>query len=186
MPRPNWFLAFPVDGSFVLGLPELPSGLRRYHPEDAHMTLAFLGGCGEAAALAALAALDAQLAQSPLGALDVSLGEVVAMGSRRSYSALSALLSKGRSEAVAALGAYRDAPTEAATGKRDQRAPKPHITVARPKGRANLADRDAGLAWAAGLQLGQVQQRLDRIALYTWSERRLERLFRIVAERRLA
>jgi hypothetical protein len=30
-----------------------------------------------------------------------------------------------------------------------------------------------------------VQQRLDRIALYTWSERRQERLFRIVAERRL-
>jgi hypothetical protein len=31
-----------------------------------------------------------------------------------------------------------------------------------------------------------VHATLDRIALYTWSERRQARLFRIVAERRLA
>ena len=43
MPRPNWFFAFPLDGAFVLTLPELPPGLRRYHPEDVHLTLAFLG-----------------------------------------------------------------------------------------------------------------------------------------------
>jgi 2'-5' RNA ligase len=54
MPRPNWFFSFPLDGSFVLQLPELPPAFRRYHPDDVHMTLAFLGGCGEAAALRAL------------------------------------------------------------------------------------------------------------------------------------
>jgi 2'-5' RNA ligase len=186
MPRPNWFLAFPLDGSFVQALPELPQGLRRYQAEDVHMTLAFLGGCGEAGALAALAALDEQLARAPLAPLDVSLGEVVGMGgSRLAYSALSALLARGRAEVTAVLAAYRDALTDAATGRREKRAPKPHITLARPKGRASPAQREAGLAWAAALQLGAVQQRLDRIALYTWSERRHERLFQIVAERRL-
>jgi 2'-5' RNA ligase len=186
MPRPNWFLAFPLDGSFVLGLPELPQGLRRYQAEDVHMTLAFLGGCGEAGAMAALAALDDQLARAPLAPLDVSLGEVVGMGGARlGYSALSALLSKGRAEATEVLATYRDALTEAASGRREKRAPKPHITVARPKGRAGDAAREAGLAWAGALDLAHVQQRLDRIALYTWSERRQERLFQIVAERHL-
>ena len=165
MPRPNWFFAFPLDGAFVQALPALPGALRLYHPDDVHLTLAFLGGCGEEGAMRALAALDARLALDPPGALEVSLGEVVPMGgSRRSYSALSALLGAGR----------------------EARPAKPHITIARPKRRATDADRQAGLAWAEALDLSGVQARLDRIALFTWSERRVERLFRIVAERRLA
>src|SRR6187397_318046 len=61
MPRPNWFFAFPIDGRFVLDLPAPPPALRPFHPDDVHLTLAFLGGCGEEAALAALAALDERL-----------------------------------------------------------------------------------------------------------------------------
>src|SRR5690606_13326612 len=39
--RPNWFFAFPLDGAFVLDLPKVPRGFRRYHPADVHLTLAF-------------------------------------------------------------------------------------------------------------------------------------------------
>jgi 2'-5' RNA ligase len=186
VPRPNWFLAFPIDGRFVLELPPLPAAFRRFHPEDVHLTLAFLGGVGEAGAARALAALDQRLARAPLAALEISLGEVVPMGgSRRHYSALSALVSSGRAEATAALAALRDPLTEAASGRRDARPPKPHVTLARPTGRAGAEGREAGLAWAATLELGGVTARLERIALYTWSESRRERLFRIVEERRL-
>jgi RNA 2',3'-cyclic 3'-phosphodiesterase len=187
MPRPNWFLAFPVAGAFVLELPALPPQFRLFHPEDVHVTLAFLGGCGEEAALRALALLDARLAQAPLSSVDVSLGRVVPMGgSRRSYTALSALLERGCAETTAAIATLRDALLEAATGRREKRAPKPHVSIARPRSRATEAQREAGLAWAAGLDLRHVTTRLDRIALYTWHEARHERLFRIAAERRLA
>lgn len=186
MPRPNWFFGFPLDGAFVQGLPPLPGALRLYHPDDVHLTLAFLGGCGEDGAERALAALDARLALDPPLATEVTLGEVVPMGgSRRHYSALSALLDAGREAMKATLTAYRDALTEAATGRREARPAKPHVTIARPKRRATEAERDAGLAWAEALDLSGVRARLDRIALFTWSERRVERLFRIVAERRL-
>jgi len=181
--RPNWFFGFPIDGAFVRGLPPLPRAFRLFHPEDVHLTLSFLGGCGEERALAALAALDAALAAAPLAPLDVALAEVVPMGSRRHYSALSALLGHGRPEASAALGRLRDVLADAASVARDTREPKPHVTLARPARRATSSDRDAGLAWAASLDLSAVGARLDRIALYTWGERRLERLFRIVAER---
>ena len=185
MPRPNWFLAFPLDGAFLLELPAPPAQLRRFHPEDVHMTLAFLGGCGEEAALRALAALDEQLARLRPPALDSTLAEVVPMGSRRRYSALSALLGDGRAEATALLTQLRDPLMDAAHCQRDTRDAKPHITLARPKGRATDADRAAGIEWASSLELGHIHARLDRIALYTWSEQRFERLFRIVAERRL-
>jgi RNA 2',3'-cyclic 3'-phosphodiesterase len=185
MPRPNWFFGFPVNGAFVLELPELPRSFRRFHPEDVHLTLAFLGRCSEEAAGRALAALDERLESSPLAILDVSLGQVVPMGSRRAYSALSALLDRGREEATACLTACRDVLTETALGRREKRPALPHITLARPRSRATDADREAGLAWAAALDLHAVSATLDRIALYTWSELRHQRLFRIVAERRL-
>lgn len=185
MPRPNWFFAFPLDGSFVLDLPEPPSALRRFHPEDVHMTLAFLGGCGEAAAERALTELDAALARAPVPRLDVSLGEVVPMGAKRHYSALSALLVEGRAEATACLTDLGGLLCETALGRRPSRPAKPHVTVARPRPRAKDIDRDAGLAWARSLELAGVRQTLARIALYTWAEVRRERLFRIVAERTL-
>ena len=103
----------------------------------------------------------------------------------RRYSALSALLGVGRVEAAALLTRLRDPLTDAVEAPRDTRDAKPHITLARPKGRATDADRAAGVAWALSLQLGHIRARLDRIALYTWNDTRLERLFRIVAERRL-
>ena len=183
--RPNWFFGFPIDGAFLLGLPPLPKHFRRFHQDDVHMTLAFLGGCGEEAAMRALSALDERIARAPIRAMDVSLGEVVAMGSPRRYSALSALLDRGREEAAACITAYRDVLSETATGRRDERPAKPHVTIARPRRRAIDTDRKAGLEWAKTVDLGSVSATLDRVALYTWSEKRVDQMFRVVAERQL-
>jgi 2'-5' RNA ligase len=185
MSRENWFFAFPVPGAFVTALPELPAAFRRFHPDDVHLTLAFLGCCGPQRAERALGALDEQLARALPEAIEIALAEVVAMGPRRSYSALSALLGTGREQTQACMASLRDPLTEAASGRRDQREPKPHVTLARPRRRATDAQRAAGLAWAEALRLDNVRARLDRIALYRWDELRRERLFRIVAERPL-
>lgn len=183
--RPNWFFAFPVHGSFVEALPELPSGFRRFHPDDVHLTLAFLGRCGEPAATRALAALDGLLPILRQPPIPISLGAVTPMGSRQRYTALSALLDRGQPETTACLAVARDTLTEAALGRRERRTPKPHVTLARPRRKANARDREAGLTWARQLDLSGVHTTLDRVALYTWSEGRRERLFRIVAERQL-
>lgn len=185
MPFPNWFLAFPIDGAFLLELPAVPKAFRRFHPEDVHLTLAFLGGCGEKNALAAVAALDAHLRHAPVSVTDVSLGQVVPMGSRRRYTALSALVEEGREEISATIAALRDVLTDAAGARRDERPPKPHVTLARPRRRATDADREAGIRWAAELDLRSVRARLDRVALYTRSDQLAERNFEIVEERLL-
>ncbi len=181
--RPNWFVAFPLDGSFIRSLPPPPPLFRLFSPEDVHLTLTFLGSCGEAAARRGFAALEAELGAHPVAPLEVALAHVVAMGPKREYSALSALLGRGRAETEACMGRLRDIVSETATGRREKRAPAPHVTVARPARRASGASREAGLDWAEKLELSAVSARLDRLALYTWSEgNRRERLFQVVAE----
>ncbi len=185
MTRPNWFIAFPLDGSFVSQLPPPPPSIRLCHPEDVHLTLCFLGGCGEVAALAALAALDEVLAHGSPAPLPIALGEVVPLGPRARFSALSALLSAGREQTCALMSTLRDAPTLAARGRLETRAPLAHVTVARPIRQASEARRQQALAWAASLRLTHVRASLTRVALYTWSADRHLRAFRIVAERPL-
>jgi 2'-5' RNA ligase len=187
MPRPNWFFAFPLEGAFLAALPPPPASVRCFHPEDVHLTLAFLGGCGEAAAERALATLDVELVRAPLAALPISLGEVQPFGgSRRDYTALSALLGEGRVEVTRCLTELGGLLCESALSRRPSRPSRPHVTLARPRRRATDADRASGLSWASSLELGGVRQTLGRIALYTWAEVRRERLFRIVAERKLS
>jgi 2'-5' RNA ligase len=186
MPRPNWFLAFPIDGSFVTELAPPPAGFRLFPPEDVHLTLVFLGGCSAAVAEQAFRAFDELLTQTTAGPIPVSLGEVVPMGgSRRDYTALSALLGRGRAETTSLTLALRDAITDAAGLRRQARPPKPHVTLGRPKRRGNEEHRQAGIEWAKSLDLRGVERTLDRVALYTWAEPRRDRLFRIVGERRL-
>jgi 2'-5' RNA ligase len=187
MPRPNWFFGFPLDGGFLAALPPAPPCVRCFPAEDVHMTLAVLGGCGEAAAERALTTLDAELTRAPLGSLAISLGAVEPFGgSRSNYTALSALLVEGRVEASRCLTELGGLLCESAISRRPSRPAKPHVTLARPRRRATDADRAGGLEWAKSLELGGVRQTLGRIALYTWAEVRRERLFRIVAERTLA
>jgi 2'-5' RNA ligase len=184
MPRPNWFFAFPLDGAFLLDLPPLPASFRRFHVDDVHCTLSFLGGCGHDAAERALAVLDELLRSEPRRPVSFTLGEVTPMGgSRRDYSALSALLGEGREQTEAYMAAMRDPLLAAATGRREKRKPKAHVTLARPRRRATNAEREEGLAWARGLDLRAVRGTFDRISLYTWDPTRRERLFQVVATR---
>ncbi|HEY3494628.1 MAG TPA: 2'-5' RNA ligase family protein [Polyangiaceae bacterium] len=183
MPRPNWFLAFPVEGSFLADLPAPPPRFRLFPREDVHLTLVFLGGCGKEAAEKAFARLEGLVAERRIGRIPVTLGDVAPLGgSRRDYTALSALLEGGREEASACIAELRDPITEAAGLRRQLRPPKPHVTLGRPPRRANPVEREAGLAWAAQLDLKKVSRTLDRVALYTWTDDRRERLFQITAE----
>lgn len=181
--RPNWFIALPVPAEpwfheRVEAQP--PPAVRLFHPDDLHLTVAFLGAVEEEAARRAwqLATLWRQ------GALTVSLGEVVGMGPPAEFSALSALLERGREAVEEGMRACRD-PMLAAAGARPERHPiKAHVTLGRPRRDARQSGRSAALAWALHLPLRGVIVELSEIALYTWPEDRRERQFR-TAERQL-
>ena len=91
----------------------------------------------------------------------------------------------GAEPLVALLRALTNPLLAAAGVPPERRAPLPHITLARPTRAATDAQRAAAIAWAGGIELGDVRVRLGELALYTWDEARRERMFRVV-ERRAA
>lgn len=181
----NWFVALPVRaGSWFSAVVGAPSGVRLFDAEDLHVTIAFLGACGQERARLAWDALA-----WPLPATVVSLGPVVPFGDARRPSALSAEIVKCQAELAAAIGACRNAVLDAAGARREARSPRPHVTLARPARKASADDRARAVAWARGLSLGAPEVTLDRAALYTWSPERKGdggRQFAIVAFRPFA
>lgn len=177
--EPNWFVALPVPAADwfaerVAAHP--PPQVRLFHPDDLHLTVAFLGRVGEEAARRAWELRDRWRA----GPLRATLGEVVGMGPPARFSALSALLVDGREAVEAGMRDCRDAMLHAAGAVPERRAIKAHLTLARPLRDATPAQRSAALAWALQLPLRGVAIAGDELALYTWDEARRERQFRIV------
>jgi 2'-5' RNA ligase len=183
--RPNWFVALPIPAEAWFAervAPHAPAGVRLFHPQDVHLTVAFLGGVSEESAGRAWA-LAALWRQGPVRA---TLGEVVGMGPPRRFSALSALIEDGCGEIEAGLRACRDSMLAAAGVPPERRPVHAHVTLARPRRDARPEERSAALAWAMRLPLRSTPIAIAELALYTWAEDRRERQFRVVARCPLA
>ena len=182
--RPNWFVALPVDGGwFDRRIVHVPQGFRRFHADDLHLTIVFFGPVEARLARRGFEALALGADDGPIAC---SLGALVPMGSPTRYSALSALLVEGREVIEERMRRWRDPMFDAAEVDRETRAPKAHVTVARPTRRATDEERASGLTWAHAIELDDVRVTLDRVALYTWDETREVKQFRIVDSVRLA
>ena len=176
--QPNWFIAAPIDpGAWFTALPAPPPSAWRFTVADLHVTVAFLGPCGEAAAQRAWSTITSWTG----GELIASLDSVRPFG----RSALAAPLRAGRPGVVSLMEAVA-APARAAVGlPPETRDPDPHLTLARTHRTAGRAEREAARAWAASLPMLGTLITLSELALYTQSADRL-RQFRIVCRRNLS
>lgn len=142
------------------------------------MTIAFLGRCGPERGRAALATAEGHALRS----FRVRLDRLAPMGNPRRPSALSLLVTDGHDQAVALMNALRPAMWEAADAEPDTRPAKPHVTVARPPRHASPDERRAAIEWAASQPPVGEMLTIDRICLYTWSDDRRLRQFRVVEQ----
>jgi len=178
--KPNWFLGFPLRAApWLEALTPPPRGARVFAEDDVHITFAFLGAVSEKAAMAAW---EVSLS------LDISAtvfpsGPIRAFGNPRNPSAW-AVEPSGVDGLVAAL-ALRNLALEAAQAPLDTRPPRPHATLVRPRRDASHDGHWQLANWAETQQLPDLPLVVDRLALFTWSEARRERLFSVVAERTL-
>jgi 2'-5' RNA ligase len=174
VPDPNWFIGLPFRSAPDLG--PLPPRVRALAPGDLHVTLAFLGPVGEAAAGRAWAIAEAIAFE----AIPASLGRLALLGHPRAPSAVAARLEDGRTAVETLIASHRGALLDAAGARPDDRPPHAHVTVARVQRKASPIQRRNAEAWAAELEIA-ARARLDGLALYTWSNDRSARKFDIVA-----
>lgn len=179
--RPNWFIGFPVKADALPAgvLESLPAGLRRFHPDDLHVTLAFLGPVEAARAKKAWREAIAL----PARPFTVWSGVPAAFGSPRRPSAYGLDLNDPSGELIAFLKTHRDRLREIAGQAPERHSVRPHVTLGRPPRRGGDVIRARADAWVDTARPESRPIRLDRMALYTWSEDRRERLFRRLAER---
>lgn len=201
--EPNWFVALPLPPAarWEQAARAAPAGLRRLNPADLHLTLAFLGPCGEERAQEAWRALE-PLRSRPLM---IRAGGWRALGPPSRPSAYGLTLAEGHRELVDLLQRHRPAALAAvaleAAGQTppgnspppgESRpsppgdSPLPHVTLLRPRRREAAHWRQPMAHWMARAPLPADPALLDALALYTWSEDRSRRLFRVVCHRSLA
>jgi 2'-5' RNA ligase len=180
---PNWFLALvmPPQPRWEALTAALPVGLRRFAPEDRHLTVAFLGPCGAERANAAWRAV-ATLRHPPIRA---TAGAWRALGPRRRPSAYGLTLADGRDPAANLMTVWGELALRAAGRPAERHPPLPHITLARPPRRRAEALDEAMARWLVTAAVPVEPFLLEHLALYTWGPDRRERLFRIAAARQL-
>lgn len=175
----NWFIGFPVHAweDYERIFAGAPSNVRRFHPLDLHITLAFLGNVGPERARMGWQTLSNLSRDS----IRISLGRLLPFGRPDHPSAYSFILEKGREETIALIKEVRDDAIDAAGARPDYRPPKPHLTIGRPPRRISRDESVSYRNWIRAVEPPSTELLLDRIALYTWSDDRSERQFKIEA-----
>lgn len=185
--RPNWFIGFPVAaGPWLEALTRPPPGGRLFAAEDVHVTWAFLGPVTEGEARTAWREAASRAAEASRWTMVPS--GLRPFGDPRRPSAWSVEPEPALPEVEALIGNHRDALCAAAgipAARWDRRAPRPHATLARPLRQADAEAHRALRAWAEAQRVPRTAIAVARVALYTWSRERRERLFERVDERDL-
>lgn len=175
----NWFIGLPFTArDLAAELGPAPIPLRRFNPDDLHITVAFLGPIDSERARAAWQ----QIILPQGGPIAVTLGRLTSFGRPRRPSAFAFEIDDGQ-HAVAELISAQGNHLRAVAGlKPERRLPRPHVTVARPPRQATPSQLAVASEWLATVKPQQGRFQLDRIALYTAAPDRRKQLFVIVEE----
>lgn len=163
----NWFIALPVTAEALPAgvIDGLPAGLRRLHPDDLHITVAFLGPVGEDCALTAWAETE----DIDAGPFELRTGAPAALGRPRRPSAYGLDLVADRAF-IDWVAHWRDRLRAAAEIEPETRSVRPHVTLARPPRTAGPSIQHRARAWLENTRPDATTLSLDRIVLYTASD----------------
>ena len=180
--KPNWFIGLCPDTTEWLAalLVDKPKRVRGFHPNDLHITLAFLGNCSP---------INAQqtwehATKIPPHATTIISNQLKPMGNPKRPSALS--LTFQQDEIISQwISTYRGALLQQAGARPDNRPPLPHLTIARPQRRITDKQRANAVEWSQSIVVPSIPISFSTMALFTWSVDRKEILFRKVHEMNL-
>ncbi|NND70728.1 MAG: hypothetical protein HKN43_04035 [Rhodothermales bacterium] len=173
---PNWFVGFPVQGDSwcPVSANHVPGSIRLYHPDDLHITMAFLGSVSQRKALKAWK----KVTNLKLEPVTISFNQLKPFGAFSTPSAYGLTLDTGRDSVANTISTHRRKILGAVGKKpRDGRV-VPHVTIARPNRRLSKGDVYAIAEWRHEFEIPEVEVNLTEIALYTWAPPQAPQRFR--------
>ncbi len=173
----NWFVAFQVSSGdwFKPLVQKLPTGLNSFHPDDLHMTVSFLGRLSEPV----VQKLAEQIEKTAPLSFRIRFNTFLALPSKRKFSAICLGANEGQKDLIRWMKENSLLYYQTADLEPDPRKPLPHITLARPNRRCSNETRRAIYRALFEITAPKINVELRGPNLYTWSENRLERQFRI-------
>lgn len=161
---PNWFIGFAIQSESLAAIArQAPDGLQPVHPDDLHLTVAFLGSCGETTARQAWQNIIA--APPPARSESTLRVEPIGLASCAKYY----VASFAKADATAAFMLHVRRQNHAQFGIEDNFEPFPHITLAR-RGNSPLSVREAAARWFRESDIEGLRVHLNTLALYTWAD----------------
>ena len=169
-PSGNWFVAFPAVVEAPGGLDALLDGapgiLRRFHPADLHLTLAFFGRLEPER----LAAVQGAVNRLDVAATDAEATAFQLFPSPRRPSVIALTLGRGNDFLADAISRWRPVLLAAAGRPADPRPPRPHLTVARLPRRLSASALKSLRRWIPSID--PIPLAIAAPRLYGWSPER--------------
>lgn len=182
---PNWFIALPLRGGEWLEeiRRTAPREVRVFHPDDVHITIAFLGA--QPPGTHPVETMIKAMQSLVIPPCNCTFSRLRALPSPERMSAISWELDKGKSEISTIIRQHRAGLLQAASARPDNRPPLPHVTVARPRRQDGIRAIQAAAAWLPTVPPPTGEFLVTGIALYGWAKDRTQRQFDILYEQPL-
>ena len=181
--KPNWFVAFSVspDVWYKDIYKNIEEPMRKFHPEDLHSTLVFLGYLENGEVESVKRVMDDFDEKS----VSITLGKLLFLPALKKYSAVSYSIEQGNKTLQEYMKKYRDRFSVAAQRDLDSRSPLPHITIARPPKKMTGHEKQTAAMQLQKLPIPQGEIKIDTLDLYTWADHRQSRQFKIIWSKKL-
>lgn len=181
----NWFVAFKVDPGNWYGqlAPLLPQSLKIFHPDDLHMTIAFLGNFNEKVNPLDTKKIVEIIRGFTLEPITLNSQGIIVLPSEKHFTAIcldfenpqeNGFLHKNKL-LLDSITILRDRLLEAAGVAPEKRNFLPHVTVARPHRRLSFLQKEILLGELRKIPSMTIPITLKTVALYTWADHRIHR-----------
>ncbi len=178
----NWFIALTVDAPWWFENLEFPEGARKFHPEDLHCTIAFLGSIN----LHQVEAAQTLLRSMREPSIECQFSSLMCLPSEKNFRALAVGLHDQQNLTSSIIRRYRDEFHRAVGQQAETREVLAHVTLARPSRSCTRDQQSTIIHWMKQQHIPSTSLVLNSCALYTWADDRRERQFRIVEQIALA
>jgi 2'-5' RNA ligase len=177
----NWFAAFKVESSqwYQDIAAKIPPEIKLFHPDDLHMTISFLGNYNDEKLEDVKKAIESTFFKP----FNLYAHRFILLPKESNFSAFCLEFDSSESGLYLQIEKSRENIYKAAGITPDKKKFIPHVTMGRPPRSTSNSERKKIADFVNKLSNFDVKIYIKSSAIYTWSDNRKEKMFKIIFEK---